>query len=80
MKKKGEIIDPHVFDIIYMTDNDFNLISAETGEAHIRRICYCINLAVKRSLEECSTIASSVSECRELVSHFKRCELQHKLT
>ncbi len=79
MKRKGEIIDPDAFDIMYVADNGFNLISALTGEAHIRCICHCINWVVKQSVEECPTIGLLVSECRELVSHFKRCELQHKL-
>jgi hypothetical protein len=64
---------------MYVTDNGFNLISALTGEAHIRCICHCINWVVKQSVEECPTIGLLVSECRGLVSHFKRCELQHKL-
>ncbi len=72
-------IDPDAFEIVYVTDNGSNLISALSGEAHIRCICHCINLVVKQSLEECGSIDSLISECRELVTHFKRCELQDKI-
>ena len=72
-------IDPDKFQIIYVTDNGSNLISALGGEAHLRCVCHCINLTVKQSLEECSAIDLLISNCRDLVSHFKRCELQHKL-
>ncbi|CAF3864395.1 unnamed protein product, partial [Rotaria sp. Silwood1] len=72
-------IDPDAYQIIYVTDNGSNLISALDGEAHIRCICHCINLVVAQSLEQCPMIDLLVSECRELVEHFKRCELQSKL-
>jgi hypothetical protein len=60
------------FEVIYVTENGSNLISILTGEAHIHCICHCINLFVKQSLEEWQVINSSVSECRELVPHFRR--------
>ncbi|CAF3834344.1 unnamed protein product [Rotaria sordida] len=72
-------IDPDAYQIIYVTDNGSNLISALDGEAHIRCICHCINLAVSQSLEQCPMTDLLVSECRQLVEHFKRCELQSKL-
>ena len=49
------------------------------GEAHIRCVCYCLNLAVKQSLEECPVIDALVTDCRELVTYFKRAELQQNL-
>lgn len=73
-------IDPDVFQIIYVTDNGSNLISALSGEAHMRCVCHCINLAIKQSIDECSPIDQLASACRELVCHFKRCELQHSIT
>lgn len=73
-------IDPDVFHIIYVTDNGSNFISAFGCEAHIRCVCHCINLAVKQSLEECAPIDLLICQCRDLVSHFKRCELQHNLS
>ncbi|CAF4299270.1 unnamed protein product [Rotaria magnacalcarata] len=72
-------IDPDGYEIIYVTDNGSNLISALDGEAHIRCVCHCLNLAVKQSLEECPVIDALVSNCRELVTHFKRAELQQNL-
>ena len=72
-------IDPDAYNIIYVTDNGSNLISALNGEAHIRCICHCINLVVGQSIEECANIGLLVTDCRELVSHFKRCELQNHL-
>ena len=69
-------IGPDAYNIIYVTDNGSNLISALNGEAHIRCICHCINL---QSIEECANIDLLVTDCRELVSHFKRCELQNHL-
>lgn len=48
-------------------------------EAHIRCVCHCLNLAVKQSLEECAVIDALITECRELVTHFKRAELQQNL-
>ncbi|CAF0758999.1 unnamed protein product [Adineta steineri] len=73
-------IDPDVFQIVYVTDNGSNLISALGEEAHLRCICHCINLVVKQSLDECSTMNVLISVCRDLVTHFKRCELQQKLS
>ncbi|CAF1238449.1 unnamed protein product [Adineta ricciae] len=72
-------IDPDLFHIIYVTDNGSNLISALNGEAHIRCVCHCVNLVIKQALEECLAINLLISQCRDLVSHFKRCELQNKL-
>ena len=48
-------------------------------EAHIRCVYHCLNLAVKQSLEECPVIDALVTDCRELVTYFKRAELQQNL-
>ncbi|CAF3417660.1 unnamed protein product [Rotaria socialis] len=77
---KSYDINPDSYEIIYITDNGSNLISALNGEAHIRCICHCINLVVSQSIEACPSIDLIVAQCRDLVCHFKRCELQSKLS
>ncbi|CAF4513175.1 unnamed protein product [Rotaria sp. Silwood2] len=67
--------------IIFITDNASNLINALQSEAHIRCVCvcHCINLAVQQAIENCYIVNLMVKHSRELVSHFKRCELQQIL-
>ncbi|CAF4238185.1 unnamed protein product [Rotaria magnacalcarata] len=77
---KSYDINPDSYEIIYITDNGSNLISALNGEAHIRCICHCINLVVSQSIEACPSIDLIVAQCRDLVCHFKRCDLQSKLS
>ncbi|CAF4404158.1 unnamed protein product [Rotaria magnacalcarata] len=67
--------NPNLNEIIYVTDNGSNLISALRGEAHIRYIYHCINLVVTKSIEECSTIHSltlTQSERNKVVQSVKK--------
>ncbi|CAF4019369.1 unnamed protein product, partial [Rotaria sordida] len=72
-------LHPNDSHIIFITDNASNLISALKSEAHIRCICHCINLAIQHTIENCTIINLLVQSSRELVTHFKRCELQNIL-
>ncbi|CAF3627056.1 unnamed protein product [Rotaria sp. Silwood1] len=56
-----------------------NLINALKSEAHIRCVCHCINLAIQQAIENCYIVNLMVKQSRELVSHFKRCELRQIL-
>ncbi|CAF3825651.1 unnamed protein product, partial [Rotaria magnacalcarata] len=69
-------IDPDTMHIIYLTDNGSKFVSGLKSEVHLRCICHCINLVLQYSLgEACPKINLLIKECGELVTHFKRCEL-----
>ncbi|CAF0804921.1 unnamed protein product [Adineta steineri] len=73
-------INPEETHIIYLTDNGSNFISGLQSEVHLRCVCHCLNLVVKHSLEECPKINALIKASGELVTHFKRCELNCMLT
>ena len=41
---------------------------------------HCINLVVQHSIENCTNINLFISVASELVTHFKKCELNHLLS
>ena len=41
---------------------------------------HCINLVVQHSIEDCTNINLLISVASELVTHFKKCELNHLLS
>ena len=63
-----------------MTDNAGNLVSALRDEPHLRCICHCINLVVTYGIASCEKLLHCLEDCRKLVTHFKRCEIQQHLT
>ncbi len=65
--------------MIYVTDNGSNLICALKSEAHIRCVCHCINLAIQHSIQNSYVVDLLVKSSRDLVTHFKKCEIQHVL-
>ena len=63
-----------------MTDNAANLVFALKDEPHLRCICHSINLVVTHGIDSCEKLLHCLEDCRKLVTHFKRCELQQHLT
>ncbi|CAF4544980.1 unnamed protein product, partial [Didymodactylos carnosus] len=72
-------IDSDKCHIIFITDSGANLVKAFKGEAHLRCVSHCINLTAQQAIESVPEIHQLQNECRTLVTHFKRCELQHLL-
>ena len=72
-------IDAKSANIVFVTDNGSNLIAALDGEAHLRCVCHCINLALQHAIKSSTTIENTLVACRSVVTHFKRCELQQKI-
>ncbi|CAF2999603.1 unnamed protein product [Rotaria sp. Silwood2] len=66
--------------IVFVTDNGSNMVKALECDAHLRCVCHCINLAVQQSIPVCEQLVNTVGSCQSLVTHFKKCELQNKLT
>lgn len=73
-------INADSFHIVFVTDNGSNMVKALECDAHLRCVCHCINLAVQQSISASDQIANTIECCESLVTHFKKCELQNKLT
>lgn len=73
-------IDVNSFQIVFITDNGSNMVKALECDAHLRCVCHCINLAVQQSIPSSEQLTEMISSCQELVTHFKRCELQNNLS
>ncbi|CAF3573381.1 unnamed protein product [Rotaria sp. Silwood1] len=73
-------INVDAYHIVFVTDNGSNMVKALENDAHLRCVCHCINLAIQQSIPASEQIANTVTSCQDLVTHFKKCELQNKLT
>lgn len=56
------------------------MVKALEGDTHLRCVCNCINLALQQSREASQQITSLINSCENLVTRFKKRELQRKLT
>jgi len=73
-------INADSFHIVFVTDNGPNMVKALECDAHLRCVCHCINLAVQQSFSAGEQLINTITSCEDLVTHFKKCELQNKLT
>ncbi|CAF1530213.1 unnamed protein product [Adineta ricciae] len=72
-------IDPNEFHIIYVTDNESNLVCGLKGEVHLRCVCHCLNLALQNGVTLCPGFESLIKSCQNVCTHFKRCEMNQSL-
>ncbi len=46
---------------------------------HLRCICHCLNLVLHNGVDLCPKLEFLIKSCKDLCTHFKRCEINQLL-